>query len=400
MLALAVGILLIAGLLALGTARREQRGPIDTSFTGLVAQTEDVRELPFRSDIRPEYLSDTEMAREIRRAVREEEIHTGLPHEAVLRATRMIPENAELEDILARASSASVLGFYDPETKRLAVESSVGRHLSPRGRMTMVHELTHAVTDQHFDLGALVTGEEPPDELSARVALVEGDASLAMTLWATDYLSISESVEAGFEGAFSGVGAATSPVPTGIAEVLASPYLDGLAFVRHLHEEGGWEAVDAAYRRPPTTTEQILHPEKYLAGELPQAVPPPRAPAGYRAGPEGTVGELFLRTLLAPGAGALALLPGTAFSPVEGWDGGAYRVGTSGRGEAVTFDLRWDSIRDANEFASALDVWFGRTFGDPVVVGETRQAGGRCLVTRTDDDAVFAQLLPQPCPSG
>ena len=117
--------------------------------------------------------------------------------------------------------------------------------------------------------------------------------------------------------------------------MLVFPYSEGLAFVERLRAEGGWDAVDAAYADIPTSTEQILHPRKYLDRDEPSAValPDPTVALGqeWRVVDEDTLGELQMALLLAnfaPGEGINGLtgaidLPEAARNAAAGWDAAA-----------------------------------------------------------------------------
>jgi hypothetical protein len=141
------------------------------------------------------------------------------------------------------------------------------------------------------------------------------------------------------------------------------PYQEGLRFVRTLYQGGGWAAVDRAYRDPPTSTEQLLHPERYLTNrDQPQAVTVPdvsaRLGGGWRPGVEVSFGELDARLLL---QGELAVA--TASSAAEGWDGGRLRTFQQGSRTAMVLRTVWDSSAEATQFCGAMSGWARGRFG-------------------------------------
>ena len=158
------------------------------------------------------------------------------------------------------APSDKLNGWYEPDTERLVV---IENDNATMGRGTMLHEMFHALQDQRFDLGALHDAARAGDPTTtgerdrALRGLIEGEAMLAVAELMdydfeqhTDLPATGELDEARFEKVFH--------------------YGAGLRFVRALRDAGGWAQVDRAFRTPPTSTMQVLHPDRYLAGLLPE----------------------------------------------------------------------------------------------------------------------------------
>jgi uncharacterized membrane protein len=139
-----------------------------------------------------------------------------------------------------------------------------------------------------------------------------------------------------------------------VRDQLVEPYIAGIAFARAVWARGGPEALRDAWGRPPSSMEQVLHPERFFAAEAPRHVSPTLAgPAGARLLSEGVLGEQFLRTLLGEGSEAAA----------EGWGGDGWRLWDAGGRTALAWRSEWDSPRDADEFWAALRSRFVRTHG-------------------------------------
>jgi hypothetical protein len=359
-LGLLIAVLVIAGLVAVGSQKRRGRHEdrprtAEEQIARLIRDTAEVRGLAFERSVHPEFLTSDELAAEIRRQARKQGV-PGLPPVDVLIELGLAEPGTDLEAINEEASAASVIGFYDPESKRLVVQSGT-ELLSPLGQVTLVHELTHAVTDQHFDLSAYLTGKEGDDEFEARVALVEGDATLAMGRWQSEHLSLSDQISSGFESVFASLGGG-APGPAIMGTFSVFPYLSGMQFVQQVYDAGGWDAVNRAYREPPTTTEEILHPEIYLEGGDPSESLRDlvgNTPEGTRT---GEVGELFLLALLSEQGVT------NAVSAAQGWDGGAWTALTLGHRAQVSLVTHWDSDEDAREFFDALVAWVRARFPD------------------------------------
>ena len=277
-----------------------------------------------------------------------------------------LPAGADLPRLMARVQAESVLGFYlpgRPPKGRLFVRSTRG--LDPYARVILAHELTHAVTDQRYDLtraDRLAAANTREDELAAYSGLVEGDATLLMQRYLVERLTPAEQASAGLAAAADRT-PQRDAAPAVIREALLFPYTEGLAFVRVLYQQGGWAAVDRAYRDPPASTEQLLHPERYLGDrDRPQAVAVPdlsgRLGSGWRPSAELSFGELDARLLL---QGELATT--TAQTAAAGWDGGRLRTFQQGRRTALVLRTVWDSSAEATQFCGAMNGWATGRFG-------------------------------------
>ncbi|MHB1326487.1 MAG: hypothetical protein ACYC0L_09915 [Thermoleophilia bacterium] len=101
-----------------------------------------------------------------------------------------------------------------------------------------------------------------------------------------------------------------------------------------MKEKGGWPAVDSVYGKPPLSTEQVMHTEKYLSGEAPVLVDLPDM--GDSIGPgwslsfENKLGEFGLVELLSADISSLR-----ARRAAAGWGGDAieYYEGPEGAGQ-------------------------------------------------------------------
>jgi len=228
--------------------------------------------------------------------------------------------------------------------------------------VVLVHELTHAAQDAHFDLRSLPWNQHDNDDLAlAATSLLEGDATAVML----DHMAGRDtSAIADLDLLLtSGPQMLGSPqlalAPRAIQELLIFPYLAGFRTVSELRRRGGWEQVNAAYRDLPLSTEQILHPEKYLdQRDPPQQVRLPEVPPAVVAGTlveENVLGEFGLRLLLEE-----FTTTEEAVQAAEGWDGDRFRVWRhatappeGGRSWLIVLVTTWDSPTDAREFHQA-----------------------------------------------
>ena len=280
--------------------------------------------------------------------------------------------NQLLEDLLAE----QVIGFYAGDTGELVV-SGDGEELSPLSKSIVVHELTHALVDQHFGSYAerkALLDEDRFDEASALLALSEGDATYVELLYITERLGAGE-----LSSLFAEIGEVETGVfddsPRFLTEQLIFPYDDGFVFASHLIREGGLAAINAAYEAPPLSTEHIIHPERFDEGEEvdPVGLPTLSLP-GYEIYEESTFGELGIRMLFVEQSGLATQL-------ADGWGGDAYIVYSDEDDVVFTLAFQGDSERDTEELANALADLAAVDMGggDPIV-----QDGGR-TVFETED---------------
>lgn len=174
-----------------------------------------------------------------------------------------------------------VAGYYDPDTGELVVLGDEDEPFDAIELLTIAHELEHALADQALDLPiADEVRTDDPDAQLAGLALVEGDATLTMSRFQLAATDPAEAFGLLLGGDLQRQRQALEDAPPFLAAQLVFPYTEGLSFVCALESDGGWEAVDRAYREPPTTTAQVLFPERYTAGEGAVAVDAPPGPAG------------------------------------------------------------------------------------------------------------------------
>jgi hypothetical protein len=237
----------------------------------------------------------------------------------------MIPLATSYADLVLDLLTEQIAGYYDTDTKRLTISKSAGDDPS-WAEMVLAHELDHALQDQTFDLHKLEDLPAGDDDAAlARHALIEGDGIVLMIEWrlardgkAAPWGDPHVAAELG-QAMAAPSGDALDNTPLAVREAMLFPYREGFEFVAALRRRHGWSAVDKAFARPPRSTEQILHVDKYFADEKPVAVAVsiPSALAGYAIAASTVWGELgFDLFVRAHGVGELA-----AAEAAEGWGG-------------------------------------------------------------------------------
>jgi hypothetical protein len=277
-------------------------------------------------------------------------------NQRIYEAFGLLPEGASLKDLYVELLGSQVAGLYSPDDKKLYVVSKTGS-LGAIEKSTFSHEYTHALQDQNFDLGSLQLDEVGQGDRSlARLSLVEGDATLSMSLWQLQHLTSAELGQLMSAAADDPSTKQLLEMPPILRESLLFPYFQGLAFVQGLQAQGGWGAVDDAFARPPASTEQILHPEKYAADEAPVAVSLPgdlagRLGTGWKVALQDTFGEFQLALWLRQDH---ALSTADANAAAAGWGGDRVAEITGPNGAwAVVYRVAFDTTADATAFEKA-----------------------------------------------
>ena len=202
--------------------------------------------------------------------------------------------------------------------RRHAVFLRQGLPFDAFGRVVLVHELTHALQDQSFDLLTLVrAAARDADRARALAAVIEGDATrVELAYLATQPAADQVAVRARYD---------YDPTPRSYAELDRTfPYTVGRDFVTAPAERGGNAAVDAAFRRPPVSTAQVIDPRDYTGGVEPVGVRAP--PAEGRRLDAGTLGQFGLAALVTRGVRVANV------SATSGWLGDSYVTFRSARG--------------------------------------------------------------------
>jgi len=321
----------------------------------------DLRGLEFERPPRVRTVSAAEWRRRTRRAARREgsepERRQTAALEDFLRLSGLAEPGFEAEQA-TRGIGELVGGLYRPRSNRLIrVEQPLaGPRLDER---VIAHEIEHALQDQNYPRVLRGLGEGSGERELGVSALVEGDASIVERRYGRRYLGI-ETLDLD-KSLLSPANLALGLPPALVASV-RFPYTAGADFVAALRRRGGWELVDRAFRDPPTTSEQILHPGKWVAGDEALDVSTGAESVlgdGWRRLGGVESGELDAVLILASGAP-----PDLAQRAGKGWEGGRFeafrRAGAEGRCQAPCRDrraavvaFRWERASDANEFAVA-----------------------------------------------
>lgn len=328
----------------------------EMSGDDLQRKVEETGGVPFRANVPLDYLDRAALKGYIRELFDAEYPPARAVADArTLTAFDLLPAGTDLRGLRERLLLSNIAGFYDerPGRKRLYAVSG-DRRLTPANQMILAHELRHALQDQYTDIHGTLPQAigDFDDRRIAMLSLLEGDATLLMQRFLLSRLPGGGDLEA--------LADETMPVPPldgappVLRDQLVRPYTDGLGLAQALYRAGGWNALKDAWSRPPASTEQVLHPEKYLSREEPRPTGIPYAPDAGRVLNEGVLGEMLAGTLIGEEAPSVA---------TEGWGGDLFRVwDVSGRTLMVWRSV-WDSSKDGVEYRDALLARFGAAHG-------------------------------------
>ncbi len=274
-----------------------------------------------------------------------------------LRALGVASGELDLVEAFNQVSDGGTLAFYSPFDDRVRVR---GTELTVGLKVTIVHELTHALQDQHFDLEALFDPELDDEAATAYRALVEGDALRVEDGFVAQELTADEQsdYDAEFADELDASNVATQDVPAFVNAVVSAPYALGRPFTLLLLNEGGNEAVNDAFDEPPTTEEHLFDPLTFLGDEGKESVDL-GFPDDAELFDEGSFGAIGWYLVLAERIDAKL-----AFDAALGWAGDSFAGFSDEATTCVRLGFVGDTDGDDDEMARALDAWAAALPGD------------------------------------
>jgi len=327
-----------------------------------------VRDLPTLEQIPVTFPTEHEVAVSLLQRYQEEVPQADL---ALYAALGLIPplDPPPLPDVTAQAARISSL--YLPTGRQILLVAGRGP-ATPEDELALVHALAHALQDRAFSLEDLSPCQPTTDATLALRALIEGDAVLTTARYAglppdEDTLTRLARMAADAE---EPTYAPLAGLPL-FDRLRTFPYLEGSRWVAALYDDGGWEAVDRAYARVPCSTEQVLHPDRYLAGEPPQAVAlpdlTPALGAGWTLLQRDTLGEWLVGLHLA----AYLDDETTAWEAASGWAGDLFTWWQDEEGqEVLVWRTVWDDRNEAVQFEQAYRLLIPRFRMPPLLAAE------------------------------
>ena len=342
-----------------------------------------------------------------------------LPPEAIrnegltLQLLGFVPTQFDYEAAEYRLLEEQLAGYYEPADGTMYMAGDLG---DDEAEATLAHELVHALQDQRWNLRERSKYRPGDGDRSEAVsALAEGDATSAMF----DVLIARASPDSGKtalsmpDEVFAGQvrqsmnGGPAAQAPRVMRSSLVAPYIYGTLFVHVLRRRGGWEAVNQAWDDAPTTSEQIMHVDKWLAHEQPVHVDPPTFAVlgnGWQVADEDSEGELGVRVAFEEWVESTR-----AAAVSAGWGGDRGVLLTNGDRAAFAWRLHYDTgkTEDARAVeayaavAGGIDRLLGApSMGDTTFDCHERSDRGPLAVARAGADLVFVAGPAKTPPGG
>lgn len=325
------------------------------------------------------------LIKKVKEQYTDQEIHD---YSRSLAAFGLVPEGTDILGAMISLYDEQVAAFYVPEERSLYTFKDQA-WTSGLDKMLLSHELTHALQDQNFDLTRFPLNVKDNDDLAlATSSLMEGDATVLMTRFYVENADPSHMLG----DIASMLGQSTAKLqaaPPYLRDMLLFPYVQGQEFAMALFTAGGTETLNEAFRHPPVSTQQILHPEKFLHDRRdPESFRLPQFDSKeWRLIGNNVLGEFGIRSLL---QGSVGLFE--AQRVAQGWKGDRYNVyerGTNGP-TGLVWDTAWENEEHATAFESACKP-LAQKRG---VTAKSKRDGVRVTIRQSSDESFFAVSEP------
>jgi hypothetical protein len=370
--------------------------------TEVLRETSELRKLPMLRQVRSGAQTRAEIEQMLIRNLNEsatpEEMEAS---ETFLKKLGLVPADFQLRPFIIKLLTEQVAGYYDPKTQEFYLADWIDLDGQ---KPVMAHELTHALQDQHFNLRRFEDWPKHDSDAELSVhSLVEGDASFLMM----QYVMRNPARQLAFMKAMMGSSTGSSDqiekAPRVMRETLLFPYFQGMSWVNQVYKRGGWEAVSAAYKNLPKSTEQILHMEKYYANDEPRKVTLKDISAtlgkGWKMADNDVEGEWGFYLLL----DEFLQSSDVSKKAAEGWGGDRYAlfVGPTKTDVLVAQKTVWDTEADAREFFDAYVKRTTKRYGmEPSeVAAEGRQLWktkeGGVLIEQQGTSVIILEGVPE-----
>jgi len=297
----------------------------------------------------------------------------------------LVPAGVDIRITLADLITEQAGAFYNPENDTFyAISDLDPMFQNPMVEKTIIaHELTHGLQDQSIDLFAKTKEyAEDPDRLYAMMSVMEGMATVVMTVAIMPSANLRSLPDLGVQTRAQMEMMGSMPemkvfanAPQYLRETLVSPYAEGSTFVQNFLKQNPEAKIGDVIQNLPISAEQILHYDKYSAGDMPSKAPldavlPAMEGDGWDILYSGPLGEFDLRVLMQIHEVE------TSIEVAKGWDAFTFAALKKNGERFLIGSSVWDSTEDAAEFSAAFgavlkNVWgenrFAVTHNDKVV---------------------------------
>lgn len=323
------------------------------------------RGLAFKHPVYVEFLSPEKFAAQVttdNKSLSADDRKQLAQTQGMLRALGLISGDTDLLKETNTLKGSGILGLYSYQDKKIRVR---GTELTPAVKVTLVHELTHVLQDQNFNLSATFKKIRANkfEDSAAFDALVEGDARRIENEYRS---SLPQSVQADLTKSDNADVATfrkeATNVPPFLTTEMSAPYALGEIAVTRAANNGGNAAVDALFRTPPLHQIQLVQP--WLMGQAwaSQALVKPKLASGAKEIDRGEFGAFDLYLVLAERIPAL-----DALTAVDGWGADQYLSYSQGGRTCVQASFTGTDDGSTARLNSALSHWAAGSAGSATI---------------------------------
>ena len=351
-----------------------------------------IRGLPIKKPLQTDFIKKEELKDYVDREIKRQYPGKNLAsYQEVLIRLGLLPPGTDIRKRLIALFQEQAAGFYDDVSEKFFIveEFDLNETVS---NIILSHEICHALQDQNYDLQSMnLFRQDNDDKVYALLSVLEGDATILMSEWLKDNFRLG-SVFHMFETL--GIDQSTyTNAPYFLQQLLIFPYIQGSRFLMEVMGRHGMAGRDLPFKVPPHSTEQIIHPEKYLYHiDLPTTVS--LSTYAFRLGKEwkkeyeNTLGEMGFKFLFEQYQDMAESYQGAA-----GWDGDRYGLFRRQSGHfLICWESVWDTLDDAEEASMALKQVFRNRYR---ITGEMSGEQGwqvECREPKGGEEAFYLSL--------
>jgi len=364
------------------------------SVSRLKERVESIGGLRFKSNVEIVYLNDSEFRKFLNKNFSEKFSSESVKkNEIFLNLMGFMSNGRPMIDILRRINNNIVGIVYDEILERIVINKKLKNHQDKLNDLILVFKLREMVREQNYPLKYIMKKyREFDDRKLALLSVSTGDAMLIMSLYAKVYTPFP--IEAGIsESGYSSASLLTfSPIKfsynlDGLPEVIKNyqimPYIRGLRFVFNILMNKKMKGLKRVLSNPPVSTEQILHPKKYLKNELPVNVKISFIPEKYTLFYSGTIGEYLLNILI---------MQKKSYNDfAEGWGGDRFNLFLSGRKYFLVWKSIWDNEKTAKNFYFIFKSFLENKYSISFRKGNIK--GNPFIASKSDNSFFFVRLF-------
>ena len=378
---------------ALAPAQDARAGKLCAQIQPLADQLTTISGTPLRRPVPCDFISKEKIGEFLKKRVKQvakpDEVRA---EELTLKKFGLVPADFDLAKSTVDLLTEQAAAFYDYDKKALFVTDSTPNESQ---QPVLSHEIAHAIADQNYNLSRFIKqGRKSDDGSTARLAVMEGQATWLMSEVLARRMGQSLKDSPALLSAMSGVsdnGAGQFPIfdnsPLYLRSTLVFPYTKGMLFQHAVFVRDGQYGFAEVFLKPPLSTQQIMHPEKYFDGVKPTnpALPDPHLPKGYKSLVGGSLGELEHSILIEQ-----YLSKDQASDIAPHWRGSNFTLmenKTAGR-VVLLYASDWDSEDSARRFFQAYRQILSKKWKQASVTSETPES-----IVGTGDDGRFELRL-------